>query len=288
MSLLNFRRTQFNFNQDVIIVCRQLAIRECVEAQVAKFFQQNDCKMEFKITLQEPNEGSVDALRRVRGLIKSDFIYMSMNSFTNIEPYKILEVYRLYLPTLTTLLYDNKDLTHPKDLLKVDPPNSEYIIIDRSENRLYAITLKNRVKDIFKVRISLLKKVPKISLMTTMRGSRIYIFRHWILDLVDKNPNLVSVHIHLVSALIQMQYRQTARDKYKVEKYLEHQQDCLNFAQSLSTTWDSRFKNQVYCVAVSDPDRITAHIDSQWTYDNLKSLLSRSKQGSRHKNAPSF
>lgn len=261
-------------NQDIIIVCRQPIVRECVEAQVTKFVQQNDCKMEFKITLQEPREGTVDALRRVRGLIKSDFIYMSMNSLTTIAPYKILEVYRLYSPTLTTLLYDTRDLDPSGDLRKMEPPNSEYIIINRSDNRLYALTPKHKSKDVFKVRMSLLKKAPNNSLLTTMRGTRIYIFKHWILDFVEKNPGLVSVHYHLVNLLIQAQYRRSVREKYKIDKYIEHQQDCLAFAQSLSTTCDSAVsRDRIFCASVSDPDHITAHIDSEWAYDNVKLLL---------------
>lgn len=253
---------------------------------MTKFVQNSDYKIEFKITLQEPNEGTVDALRWVRCHIKNDFIYMSMNSFTMIPPYKILEVYRLYSPSLTMHLYDTRDLLpslNNKDSYKLDsssslgPHCSDFILIDKAENRIYAVIPKNKWRDVIKIRTSLLNVVPNLTILTTKRASRIYVFKHWVLELVDKNPGIQTVNYQLVNVLLQMQYRQSIREKYKVDKYIEFQQDCFSLPETFSTTWDCRFKTQIFCAAVSDPDYLTALIDSEQTHKSIMSILSKSK-----------
>lgn len=270
---------------EVIIVCRQPEVREKIEAEVTKYVQNSDYKMEIKITLQRPREGTADAIRCIRCHIKKDFIYLSMNAYTKIPPYKVMEVYRLYTPAVTVLLYDTRSLNTNNNS---DENSSDFVIIDKEESRIYGIIPRYKGKEMMRVRYSLLEKVPRVTVLTTMRAARIYIFRHWVLDLVEKNEGITSVNYHLVNVLMQMQYRKSIKERFKVDKYIDlQQQDLLAIPEELSTTWDARFKKQITCLAVSDPEYVSAHIDTTATRKSVIATFPKTKRqkevkGQRH------
>ena len=129
---------------------------------------------------------------------------------TDIPPNVVIDSHRSQNNTVTMLLHDATTLEGP-DRLKDD---GELIAINHKTGRVVFSAFRSDIKDkggFIGFRHSLLKKYSNISLHSTLRDAHLYVFKHWVINLIARNTRLISIKNDLLPLLMELQYRKSTR-----------------------------------------------------------------------------
>jgi len=159
--------------------------------------------------------GTADALRepQLRQKLFTDFFVLSGDLITNVFLHYLADIHRSRSATLTVLLKradkpdpSEKKKKHDDDIVK------HYIGLDEERNRILLFRSASDVEDDFVVKKSLLRHHPNIVIHTGMVDQHLYLFSHWILDLLQEKTGISSIQAELLPYLISNQFTDKGKD----------------------------------------------------------------------------
>ncbi|KAJ3314863.1 hypothetical protein HDV04_005284 [Boothiomyces sp. JEL0838] len=231
-----------------------------------------ETSMKIQVVEVPENCGSAEALRVLRPLIKMDFIVFSCDLITDVSPNVLINSFRVQNRTMCALLYDSGSL-ETGDRKREDV---EYIgIHDKTATLLFMESKADIGDDDLDVRCSLINKFQAVHLHSQLRDAHLYLFKRWVLELVAKNKNIVSVKSDLVPLLLEAQHRKLVYNREGIEALQdENSQDIFAKARLLSLS-GNRSPSKVSCTAVCHLQGFTARANTVWSYSEINRTLAK-------------
>ncbi|OZJ04250.1 hypothetical protein BZG36_02484 [Bifiguratus adelaidae] len=240
----DYRRGQFT---EITIACREQAVDRLPTGLAGKGRSYSEADHKLQTYLNRTYQGSInaslevldedvgtaDALRSIASRIEKDFIVLTSDLVTELNPTELLDHHRLNRPTLTTFFYratTAEGIAGGKD----QEDEVQYVGVDRKESRLVHVVTQSDDDDL-QIRTKLLWQFPNISMHTDLRDAHVYIFQRWVLNLLVAKPRISSIRQDLVPFLVKCQYQSKLVDREEVISYQEaHAQSELNDASGSS------------------------------------------------------
>lgn len=151
---------------------------------------------------------------------------------TELNPRDLLDAHRVHNPTFTALFYEpgsteasSKDDGKYKRRMKTtywSQPTEPlpYVGIDPTQNALVYKTHRSEDED-FSMRMSLLKKFPRVRVHTDLQDAHLYIFKRWVIDILADKENVESISEDLIPLLVKCQYQRKLVERENIEKCKE-------------------------------------------------------------------
>ncbi|KAJ3040929.1 Centromere/kinetochore protein zw10 [Rhizophlyctis rosea] len=281
---------------DVIILVRGKggdgSARQKIQNYYEKVYKENH---KISERLRDPilravtGDGTADALRAVKDLIKTDFIVLTCDFVTDLSPQTFFDTHRIQKPTVTSLFYNFQKLASGAERVPKDD-REEYIGIDQSENRLVLLKSRADVSEDVPIRTTMMERFPKTRIHTNLRSGHVYIFRRWVIDFLckTKTPNINSIRLDLLPLLVECQYRSAFYKREGIDKLRASDVDILKDARAKSSSGSGNNAEEddgVKCIAVVCKEEFTARARSIWTYGEINRHLA--KNAGDHRIAPS-
>ncbi|XP_070564371.1 translation initiation factor eIF2B subunit gamma-like isoform X2 [Ptychodera flava] len=274
--------------QQQTTICEYEAIVVCLDSTSTDIKNALTNVYDIKLTLDIvgiPNDedwGTADSLRHIKDKIKSDIIVLSCDLITDIPLHRIADVHRTYDAAVTMLLANLPDqsaeqTTVPGVKSKKKQVQKDIVgLDDKSEKGRRVVMLESEadVEETITVKVSLLKKYPRINMKTTFLDAHLYIMKKWIVDFVAEHRSMSSIKGELLPYLVKKQFHQPKRkDKNQVSDDLmessitELSQDIYSFAEEdkmtqwvrQMSTWNDHTGDMAECYH-SNVIRCYAHV----------------------------
>ncbi|KAJ3288962.1 hypothetical protein HK104_007836 [Borealophlyctis nickersoniae] len=282
--------------RDIMILCRGSA-RQKIRDYVQKVYEVGEGSGAARIHVHSvpssAGDGTADALRAFKDMIKTDFILVTCDLITDMPPRHFVDLHHNQSPTVTALFYDYAKLASgPERPSKNEKENEkmEYIGLDMTQSRVVMIKPKDEVDDAgLPVRTSVLRKFPRTRIHVNLRSAHAYILKHWVLDLIVKNKSISSVRTDLLPALVECQSRRSAAKREGVDEFLASNPDFFKDALALSTTSFSQIgesgtesdNDEVLCLAVVCKDALCARANTIWSYPEINRQMAKNANENR-------
>ncbi|CAO3662019.1 unnamed protein product [Umbelopsis vinacea] len=179
--------------------------------------------------------GTADAIRSISDRITTDFIVVPCDLHTDLIPREFLDHHRINNPTMTALFYEPPK--GEKGFPGKEDESAQYIGIDTAESRLVHIADYDSSEDELSLRLSMLWRFPRVKLHINLQDAHLYIFKHWVLDVINEKEKISSIRQDLVPLIVKCQYQRKLVDIENMGKYAS-KEDPLDTALSLSTVHD--------------------------------------------------
>jgi len=165
------------------------------------------------VGLENPIQGTIEALRAVRPNLHSDFILLSCDLISEFPLYPMIDQHRTSNSLVTVMLCGSdkpagkgEESSRHEDLEE----NQVYAGMDESRKNLLYLVGKADIEDSINFRMSLLSRYPCILLRTNLTDAHCYIFRKDFLEMFDSglllgNRNLFSVREELIPRMVKHQ-----------------------------------------------------------------------------------
>mmetsp|Transcript_10983 Transcript_10983/g.13291 ORF Transcript_10983/g.13291 Transcript_10983/m.13291 type:complete len:386 (+) Transcript_10983:125-1282(+) len=228
-------------------------VRRCVDSLVqSQVGLDSERKMAVDlIALSEKKvQGTLDILRQIKHKLFTDFILISGDLVTEASIHHLADVHRIKDSTVTLLLKERTEEEMKK--YRKENKNNELVnyfgVVRNKKNKRerYArlVYRKTALADeSIAIPKTLLTREPGIIIRSNLSDSNLYLFRHWILDLLDEErvAKMSSIQNDFIPYLIKMQYREPGSVLPEIVLKRVHS-DRLETANSMSAS-----KEQVPC-----------------------------------------
>jgi len=184
--------------------------------------------------------GTADAIRSISDRITTDFIVLPCDLHTELIPREFLDHHRINNPTMTALIYEPTKVE--KGFPGKEDDTAQYIGIDTTESRLVHIADYDSSEDEVSLRLSMLWRFPRVKLHVNLQDAHLYIFKHWVLDVIKEKEKISSIRHDLVPLIVKCQYQRKLVEIENMHKYTK-KDDLLDTAMSLSTVYDDYDEN---------------------------------------------
>lgn len=181
-----------------------MVITDDTAAQKIRNFMNEIYKGKIKVDIIVFKEelGTADVLFRIRDKIKSDFIVVSGDLIVD-EGFlhHVADVHRKKNAAATILLKQRIDKTKVKKFEGLD-----FIGLDDEQRVVYFNAAENLSEEL-KLRKSLLRSFPNITVYRNLADAHFYIFSKWVLSfLEEKKESISSIKLELIPMLVHAQY----------------------------------------------------------------------------------
>jgi translation initiation factor eIF-2B subunit gamma len=231
--------TQAGFTEVLVVTSEQQ------EEAIAKFAREYSLSSEISIDLEVLDaecEGTADALRRVQHKIDRPFFVVSGDVISNTRFNDLADIHRASGATMTVMLQNsvsrerkNESASESKGgtskkgkgkrkaaaaAMKVKKASRHdvcYVGLEMHEtgsNRLVMYKSALDVEEDNELTISkgLLHRHPNVHISKNLRDYHVYLFSHWVLQLLEEKTNISSIQGELVPYLVRAQFSQQARE----------------------------------------------------------------------------
>lgn len=250
------------FSRVMVVTLKEHAI------QVGKFISEEFEGLSVDMEIVEQVEGTLDALRQVKDKIVTDFVLISGDLVTEASIHDLADVHRLRDASVTMLLKESAGMGKD-DIKKTRKASSGVVsyfgaIRDRKNKRSRhsrIAFMKTASQDTpIEISKSLLKREPEILIRTDLEDAHMYIFRHWVLDLLDTKRKMSSIQDDFIPYLVNLQYRDP--DTCLSEKLIATAKPKLGLSHGMSA---SRYqvpnaKDIVRCFAFIVPSTVSCSV----------------------------
>ncbi|OQS01597.1 translation initiation factor eIF-2B subunit gamma [Achlya hypogyna] len=213
---------------DVLLV----TAKEMLEPVQSYVLGQYDGKISVDIVAVEGEATeTADALRAVADKIRSDFIVLAGDLITDCVLHNVADLHRINDATVTMLLKQEVVEAPAKGAKSKEKPRRDEEMIDcigmvDAENRVVFVSHSVYENDDLEVPRALLKRRPRINMHTDLYDAHVYIFSHWVLDLLAEKKHIASIKADLIPHLVRRQFRgrsalpESVRDRLVSQQHL--------------------------------------------------------------------
>ncbi|KAF0695854.1 Aste57867_13374 [Aphanomyces stellatus] len=199
---------------------------------------QYDGKIGIDVVAVEGDGGeTADALRAVSDKIRSDFIVLAGDLVTDCVLQHVADLHRINDASVTMLLKQEVIEAPVKGAKSKEKPRRDREMIDcvglvEADSRVVHISHSIFANDDMdtsedlEMPLALLKRRPRINLRTDLYDAHVYIFSHWVLDLLHEKKHIASVKADLIPHLVRRQFRgpqalaESVREKLRSSQYV--------------------------------------------------------------------
>lgn len=167
----------------------------------------NTCPMAIKIHTVTEGIGTADALREVASYIPSDFVVLSADLIVDWDLVELLEKHRISDASLTIVFYED---VAPKPKSSIGALE-DVTLISPTSSRIFMLESSADVEDQVSISSCILKNNPRLVLRRNLRDCHLYVFSHWVLELLKRNVAISSIKAELVPYLVRRQYHLSKR-----------------------------------------------------------------------------
>lgn len=270
--------------QDVIVTCHKDVAQKINNYLNTIYEMFSDIKIET-VAIND-YVGTADALRilREKDKIKQmDLIVLSCDLVTDIPPHHILDVHRVYNPAMTALFYDTPKSDNEKTNKETD--TADFIGIEPNRSQLLYVASKADFNSELPFRMNLLQKFPVINFYTQLKDAHLYIFKHWIIDMLLQKKNISSIRGELVPLLVKCQSASsTWLKKEGFDKYIQSSSSALSSPVtplSPNVTKQDENKNTTMCTAIVSKAGYCGRANTLPTYVEINRYMTRQSSESR-------
>jgi translation initiation factor eIF-2B subunit gamma len=198
------------FSEAIIVTTEEHS--KSVTQFVSEISQGDTYKIQLDLQVVETGLGTADALRELRDKIQTDFMVMAGDLVTEASLHDIADIHRVRGSGVTMLLKeeaieDAADKTKKKK--KRDKDLVDYVGLAEGTNRVLLISSAADIEQGSGIRIpkNLLKTQCNLTVHSHLTDVHVYIFAHWVLDLLDSVDKISSIRCDLIPYLIRRQFR---------------------------------------------------------------------------------
>jgi translation initiation factor eIF-2B subunit gamma len=207
-----------------------IVIQKHQKNQIVKYINEiYKGKIQPIIEIVDDDTDTMDALRKIQPRIKTDFIVMSVDLITNFNLIDLVNVHRKYSSSLTMLLTEKSQKSKEKlDRMEMN----HYVGVDANEReRIQYFVSDAELDSALKLTKSFAKRCPNMILSTKYDDPHLYIFAHWVIDLIAKKENMISIKHELVPYIVKKQYRNVKEESgFPVNKLRDIHEDALKIS----------------------------------------------------------
>jgi translation initiation factor eIF-2B subunit gamma len=236
---------------DVLVITAKGDMYERVKEYVSRQYDGKNIAVEV-VAVDEEAVETADALRYVADKIRSDFMVVAGDVITDCVLQNVADLHRINDASVTMLL--KQEVVASLDSVmaptkggggaKKEKPRRDEEMIDcigmvDAESRVVFIAQSVYENEELNVPRALLKCRPRITMHTNLYDAHVYIFSHWVLDLLNKKKHIASIKADLIPHLVRRQFRgrqalpESVRDKLLSKQHLAH---TLSVSQPLSSS----------------------------------------------------
>ena len=92
-------------------------------------------------------------------------------------------------------------------IVNIENDNNLYVCYQNETNRLLFVKSAVEVHESIDIRTSLLWRYPQINFKASLQDAHIYLFKHWIINLITNNKKISSIKTDLIPLLAKMQWQ---------------------------------------------------------------------------------
>ncbi|CAB11281.2 translation initiation factor eIF2B gamma subunit [Schizosaccharomyces pombe] len=185
-------------------------------------------------TILDDSKSSADALRAVSHLIKNDFVCLSCDSIVGLPPIYGLDKFRLDNPSALAVYSPVLKYEHITSQSKEIDAKQLIGIEEKTSRLLYAKSSADVGSD-FTFRMSLLWKHPRVTLNTNLSDAHIFVFKHWVIDLIREKESISSIRGDLIPYLVKCQYQKSFTVRENIQRFLSSPNNIDNYDGGLSS-----------------------------------------------------
>lgn len=153
------------------------------------------------------DSGSADALRHIRSKLTRDFVLLAGDVVSDVSLQTIADRHRLHQAAVTCLFKqvpprEQGVAKKAKELDGIDFVGHD----DRKERLLYLEAAADCDDGKLGISASLLRAQPHLQVHTDLVDAHIYIFSHWVLEVLEAKPNFASAKFELLPYLVRKQF----------------------------------------------------------------------------------
>ena len=182
--------------------------------------------------------GTCSALRHVRPLLHTDFFCIQSDLITTIPLHHLADIHRSRDASVTALLLDqakaarddHKAASSKKKNMDDDDHDAHYIGLAEEQGAAHSSTAVHAASassaspssrivyykssldlehEALQLHKPLLRRCQQLTMYASLKDAHLYLFAHWVLNVLDDKRLMMSVQADLVPYLVKSQYRQS-------------------------------------------------------------------------------
>lgn len=174
-----------------------------IQDYVAREF---DGKLHVELCEVEDNIETADALREVADKIKRDFVVLAGDLVTDAVLHNVADFHRIHDASVTMVLKQTARVP------KGEKPRREKDMVDciglvEKEHRVVLLAQAVHMNEDMYVSKSLLKRRTNFVLHSDLYDAHLYVFSHWVVDLLLEKKYIASIKADLIPHLVRRQFR---------------------------------------------------------------------------------
>lgn len=178
----------------------------------------NNMKLDVKMKLdvvcipEDLDMGTADALRYIQQKIKTDVLVMSCDLITDVALHKVVDLFRAHNATLAMLMSKAHEFTElvPGQMgKKKTAEQRDFVGVDQSGKRLLFMANEADLEDGLSVRMSIMRKHPRMHIKTGLVDAHLYCLKKAVVDFLVDKKSISSIRGELVPYLVRKQFSKT-------------------------------------------------------------------------------
>ncbi|XP_051663502.1 translation initiation factor eIF-2B subunit gamma [Manacus candei] len=166
-------------------------------------------KLDFVCISDNMDMGTADSLRHIHQKIKTDVLVLSCDLITDVDLYKVVDLFRTHDATLSMLMKKTHEPTEvvPGQKGKKKPVEQrDFIGVDDTGKRLLFMANEADLDEELVIKRSILQKHPRMHIRTGLMDAHLYCLKKYVVDFLVENRTITSLRSELIPHLVRKQF----------------------------------------------------------------------------------
>ncbi|XP_002193668.2 translation initiation factor eIF2B subunit gamma isoform X2 [Taeniopygia guttata] len=170
-------------------------------------------KLDFVCISDNMDMGTADSLRHIHQKIKTDVLVLSCDLITDVDLYKVVDLFRTHDASLSMLMKKTHEPTEgvPGQKGKKKPVEQrDFIGVDDTGKRLLFMANEADLDEELVIKRSILQKHPRMHIRTGLMDAHLYCLKKYVVDFLVENRTITSLRSELIPHLVRKQFSSPA------------------------------------------------------------------------------
>jgi translation initiation factor eIF-2B subunit gamma len=163
--------------------------------------------LQVELVVVPDGAGSADSLRHIRAKLTTDFVVLAGDVITDVPFQRMADQHRLQGAAVTALFRESAPRDPGVAKKAKDLDGIDFVGVDEGDGRLLSVeAAADCDHGILSLSRSLLRQYPHVTLRTDLVDAHVYLFAHWVLDLLELKEHFSSAKFELLPYLVRKQF----------------------------------------------------------------------------------